>query len=61
MGKGIVMAGGGALLSGIDKVIAEATKMPVYVADDPLSCVVRGCGAVLEDMSLLTRIKQIKF
>ena len=56
MEKGIVMAGGGSLLSGIEDVVADATKMPVYVADDPLTCVVRGCGRVLEDKGLLDRI-----
>ena len=44
-GPGIVLAGGGALLIGLDKRVAEATQMPVHVADDPLTCVVRGTGA----------------
>jgi rod shape-determining protein MreB and related proteins len=57
MNRGIVMAGGGSLLTGIDKVISEETKMPVIIADDPLTCVVRGCGAVLSDSSLLTKIR----
>lgn len=60
MKKGIVMAGGGSLLSGIDKIISEETKMPVWIADDPLSCVVRGCGKVLEEISLLRKIKVTK-
>jgi rod shape-determining protein MreB len=55
--RGIYMAGGGALLSGIDKVIADAVKMPVVIAEDPLTCVVRGCGKVLEDPSLLYKIR----
>jgi rod shape-determining protein MreB and related proteins len=58
--KGIVMAGGGALLPGIDEYVSEATKMPVNLADDPISCVVRGCGKVLEDISLLKRIGRTK-
>ena len=49
MEKGIMMAGGGSLLPGIDKAVSEATKMPVWVADDPLTCVVRGCGKALEN------------
>ena len=57
MEKGIVMAGGGSLLPGIGEFVAEATKMPTYIADDPLTCVVRGCGKILEDLTLLTRIK----
>ncbi|MGX7896392.1 rod shape-determining protein [Tsuneonella sp. HG222] len=46
---GIVMTGGGALLAGIDSVIAEATGLPVTIADDPLMCVARGAGRALED------------
>ena len=60
MGRGIVMAGGGSLLPGIDKVVADATKMNVWVAEDPLTCVVRGCGKVLEDAALLSKIKYTK-
>jgi len=60
MEKGITLAGGGSLINGIDKAIADATKMPVWVADDPLTCVVRGCGACLEDTGLLKRIRVTK-
>jgi rod shape-determining protein MreB len=45
--RGIVMAGGGSLLRGIDKRIAEETGLPVHVADDPLTAVVNGTGATL--------------
>ncbi len=55
--KGIVLAGGGALLKGLDKKIASETKMPVWVANDPLTSVVRGCGKVLDDLELLSRVK----
>lgn len=51
--KGIVLAGGGALLKNIDTAIAEATQIPVRIADDPLTCVVRGTGILLENFSLL--------
>ncbi|KKT76127.1 MAG: Rod shape-determining protein mreB [Candidatus Nomurabacteria bacterium GW2011_GWA1_46_11] len=57
--KGIVMAGGGSLLPGMDKYVSEATKMPVWVADDPLTCVVRGCGRVLDDPKLLSRVRVV--
>lgn len=60
MERGIFIAGGGAMLYGIDKAIAEATKMPVYIADDPLTCVVRGCGKLLENPSLLNKIRLAK-
>ena len=60
MERGIVMAGGGSLLPGIDKLVAEETKMPVWIAEDPLTCVVRGCGKVLESPSLLKKIKVTK-
>lgn len=53
MDKGIILAGGGALLRGLDKLVKEQTKIPVYIADDPLTCVVRGTGLVLEDLESL--------
>lgn len=55
--RGITLAGGGALLKGLDKRIAEETKLPVWVADDPLTSVVRGCGLVLENLDLLSKVK----
>ncbi len=54
--QGIVLTGGGALLRGLDKEIAQATKIPVRVADDPLTCVVRGTGMILADPQLLEKI-----
>lgn len=55
--KGITLTGGGALLRGLDKKIAEETKLPVWVVDDPLTTVVRGCGKVLENLDLLAKVK----
>lgn len=57
--RGITLSGGGSLLAGLDQVIAERTKMPVWVADDPLTCVVKGCAKVLENQKLLDRVKVI--
>jgi rod shape-determining protein MreB and related proteins len=57
MENGIVLAGGGALLSGIDQKIADATKMPVTISEDALTCVVRGCGKILEEPELLAKIR----
>jgi rod shape-determining protein MreB len=53
---GIVLAGGGAALRGLDKEIAQATKIPVRIADDPLTCVVRGTGILLSDQELLDKV-----
>jgi len=54
--KGIVMAGGGALLRGIDKLIREETGLPVTIAEDPLSCVVLGSGKALNELDVLREI-----
>jgi len=51
--RGIVMIGGGALLRGFDKLLSTETAIPVRVADDPLTCVVRGAGLLLENEELL--------
>ena len=51
--RGIVLTGGGALLRGFDKLLSTEAAIPVRVADDPLTCVVRGAGLLLENEELL--------
>ena len=53
MDRGIILAGGGALLKGLDQVLMRETKMPVHIAEDPLTAVARGTGLVLEDIDAL--------
>lgn len=54
--RGVYLSGGGALLRGLDKAISLAAKIPVKIADDPLTCVVRGCGLILADKKLLEKV-----
>ncbi|MEW6415586.1 MAG: rod shape-determining protein [Pseudomonadota bacterium] len=54
--KGMVLTGGGALLRDLDRLLMEETGLPVIVADDPLTCVVRGSGRALEEMHLLSTV-----
>ncbi|HUE66706.1 MAG TPA: rod shape-determining protein, partial [Candidatus Acidoferrum sp.] len=56
MERGIVVCGGGALLAGLDQLFAHETLLPVRIADDPLTCVVRGAGIVLEEIDSLGRV-----
>ncbi|OGY44468.1 MAG: rod shape-determining protein [Candidatus Buchananbacteria bacterium RIFCSPHIGHO2_01_FULL_39_14] len=54
--RGIILAGGGALLTGLDQIIAKVTKIPVKVIDDSLTCAVRGMGLILDDENLLREV-----
>lgn len=56
MEKGIVLAGGGALIQNLDKLLNRETGMPVYIAEEPLDCVVRGTGKTLEDLERLKTV-----
>ena len=55
--RGMLLTGGGSLLRGLDQVIARAAGIPVRVADDPLTAVVRGAGALLEQASVLHAVQ----
>ncbi len=57
MAHGIALAGGGALLAGIDERLSHETKMRVYRAEDPLTCVVRGTGEALEEIEILHKVE----
>lgn len=56
MNRGIVLAGGGALLRGLDKLLSDILKIPVYIASDPLTAVARGTGFVLEDLESFSEV-----
>ncbi|MDH3627347.1 MAG: rod shape-determining protein [Acidobacteriota bacterium] len=53
---GIVLTGGGALLRGLDERLRQETGLPVFIADEPLTCVVMGTGKILDDFDLLSRV-----
>lgn len=51
--KGIVLTGGGAMVNGLDKLLSHELKVPVFLADSPLTCVVEGTGVLLENVHLI--------
>jgi len=53
---GITLTGGGALLRGLDQLLRQETALPIRVSDDPLTCVVRGAGKLLDTLGLLRRV-----
>ena len=56
MGRGITLAGGGALLPGLPELLARRVQMSVHVAEEPLGCVVRGTGRVLHELDTLRKV-----
>ena len=59
--RGIIMTGGGSLLDGIDRYLNEKTKVPVVVADDPVSCVALGTGKALEELDKLEELTAMNY
>lgn len=55
--RGIFLTGGGALINSLDKRLSEETKLPVWIADDPLTTVVRGCTKLLDNLDLLSKVR----
>ena len=60
MDKGMILSGGGALLGSIDRLISQSTGVPCFIADDPLTCVAKGTGAVLDNLDVYKRSIMMK-
>ena len=57
--KGVILTGGGALLNGLDALMSEELKVPVLVAEDPMHCVVKGTGMMLENLDKMSSRKKL--
>ncbi len=55
--RGVILTGGGALLHGVDQLLADELKVPVIVAEDPMHCVVNGTGAMLHNLDKVSKHK----
>ena len=53
---GIYLTGGGALLTGLDRLISNRTGMPVHIAENPLECVVNGAGKIIDDVDIVNKL-----
>ena len=53
--RGVILTGGGALLHGLDQLLAEELKVPVFLAEEPMSCVAKGTGIMLENIDKIAR------
>ena len=54
--RGIILTGGGSLLKNLDARMREDTSLPVHMAEDPLTCVVRGCGKIIENFEMFEKV-----
>lgn len=57
--RGVILTGGGALLNGLDQLLAEELKVPVLIADDPMHCVVKGTGIMLDNLDKVSKRKLV--
>src|SRR5699024_2285233 len=57
--RGVMLTGGGALIHGIDELLAEELKVPVFLAEEPMNCVAKGTGIMLENINKIERTKTV--
>src|SRR5690625_2711785 len=55
--RGVILTGGGAMIHGIDQLLSEELKVPVFIAEEPMNCVAKGTGIMLENMDKITGVK----